>query len=300
MNVSPTASKRPLVRYPGSKMRLAPWLLQHVPDYHHTFNAPYGGSAIEFILKEPSRMEAYNDLNGDMVHLLRTLRERPDELIRAISMTYWARAEWELALEPTADPVERARRFYVRCWMSIKPFDKWPSFRRQRKFTTTAGMAGGMTPAAKSFVQVDHLYTIAERLKPVMIEQQDAIKFIEDFDYDRAFFYCDPPYPHDTRQSNTHYEEEMSTADHILLAQTLRNIDGMAVVCGYPCNRATGEPNHLYRTEFEDHGWVRVDREGVRTLGTNATESLWLSPKTVQKLAEEADERRLEPQMSLL
>jgi DNA adenine methylase len=52
-----------------------------------------------------------------MVHFFRVLRDQPDTLVKAIGLTPFSRAEFQLAI--TEDPatvsdVEWARRFYVR------------------------------------------------------------------------------------------------------------------------------------------------------------------------------------------
>ncbi len=70
---------RTLLRYPGSKQRLAPWIIEHMPE-HHSYLEPYfGGGAILFN-KEPSRIETINDLDDDVVNLFRVIREKKEEL----------------------------------------------------------------------------------------------------------------------------------------------------------------------------------------------------------------------------
>lgn len=68
------------------------------------------------LAKEPSRVEVYNDLNGQLVNLFRVLRDATlyRNLRRALGHTRYARAEFLLSKEPTDDPVESARRFMVR------------------------------------------------------------------------------------------------------------------------------------------------------------------------------------------
>ena len=51
--------------------------------------------------------------------------------------------------------------------------------------------------------------------------------------YGGDFVYCDPPYVPDTRTAQNAYEYEMSTDDHIDLANVLLNFKGKVIVSGY-------------------------------------------------------------------
>ena len=269
---------RPFVRYPGAKNLLAPWIISHFPARHDTFILPYGGSAATLFAKNRSGIEVYNDINGELVHLFRTIREDTAALVMAITYTLWSPAELALALEPTDDPIERARRFYVRLWMSRYPFDKAPAFRRQKIFSR--GRAGStMRAAAVAFTDIEHLFPIADRLRGVAVESQDAIALIRQYDYERALFYCDPPYVHGQRSRKAHYDAEMDTTAHAQLATVLNAIDGMAIVSGYK--------NIFYVKWYEDNGWRRVDRESRVDGVSNRTESLWLSVKAAAYLDDE-------------
>lgn len=128
---------RPFIRYPGSKNTLARWIMGYYPDLHDTYVEVCGGSGSVLFAKERSGIEVYNDIDGDLVHLFRTLRGHPKELERAIRFTAWSPLELSMAAanEAVSDPIERARRFYARLWMSRYPFDKKPSFRRQKIYS---------------------------------------------------------------------------------------------------------------------------------------------------------------------
>jgi Site-specific DNA methylase len=87
---------RTLLRYPGSKQRIAPWIISQMPK-HHSYLEPYfGGGAILFN-KEPSRIETINDLDDDVINLFRVIREKKEELIEKIVYTPYARAEYDNA-----------------------------------------------------------------------------------------------------------------------------------------------------------------------------------------------------------
>ena len=78
--------KHPVLKYYGSKFRLAQWITSHFPAHKH-YVEPFGGAANVLLVKEPSKLETYNDLNNAIVNFFRMLRARPDELIEQINLT---------------------------------------------------------------------------------------------------------------------------------------------------------------------------------------------------------------------
>jgi DNA adenine methylase len=90
----------------------------------------------------------------------------------------------------------------------------------------------------------EQLKIIAERLKKTYILHQNALNVISAFDSPTTLFYCDPPYVPDTRVSpNVYGENEMSTDDHIALANLLLKSKGKIIISGYPCTLY----NRLYK-----------------------------------------------------
>jgi DNA adenine methylase len=266
MMVSPTAPARPALRYHGGKWRAAPFLLSHLPE-HHSYVEPFGGGASILLRKVPSPVEIYNDLGQAVTRFFRVLRERPAELIRAIQLTPYARAEFVQSREPADDDLEAARRFYVLSWQGRGgPTAHWNTgWRYQRTIDNRQYNCA-------SWDDTDHLWAIAARLKHVQIECDDAAAVINRYDRPGTLFVCDPPYPASTRSKGKSrgYEHEMSDADHAALADVLHGIRGMAVVCGYPCP--------LYDTLYAD--WTYVEYESLTDMAAVRTERLWLSPST--------------------
>lgn len=273
----------PLLRYPGSKHTIAPWIISYIPRQHDSYRESFGGSAAVLLNKFRSPMEAYNDLNGELVNFMAQLRDNTAALVHKIKWTPWATAEYELSKRPTDDPLEAARRFYFLCWASIRPFDTSASFRRQKILSRgKSGNSAPMTPAAKQFMRTEHLFEVGERLRGVSIESMDAVKFIELYDDSEAVQYVDPPYIADTRKNTKRdaYAVEMkSDSEHAKLASALNAAKSMIILSGYACE--------LYRALYEDNGWHRVDREARIDGGGSAIESLWLNPHLYQRLQQE-------------
>jgi len=264
----------PLVRYHGGKWRLAPWIIGHFPP-HRTYVEVFGGGAGVLLRKRPSPVEVYNDLDGDVVNFFRVLREHPEELARAVEMTPYARAELDAAWEAVADPLERARRFAVRAWMSIGgPSDPWKSGLRYRRTDTSQ-------PVLQWKRLPESLMSAASRLKSVLIEQADYRRVLNRYDAPDTLFYCDPPYLPAVRLRRRAYRCEFDENDHRALAEALAEVQGMVVLSGYA--------HPLYTELYEERGWERYDMPTVNQNGARAMESLWLNPAA----------RRRERQLSL-
>lgn len=260
------AIDRPALRYYGGKWAIAPWIIAHLPE-HDLYCEPYGGAGSVLLQKPASPLEVLNDLDGDICNFFRVLRERPAELIHALELTPFSREEYELTYEVVedADPLERARRVAVRAWQGRSgAVNQWRSgWRYNRKLTNGA-------PAVRGWAHQDHLCAIAERLRMVQLENDDALACIKRFDGPRALFYVDPPYVQIVRSRwrRTAYRHEMSEDDHIRLAEVLRAVQGMAIVSGYE--------TALYAELYS--GWHTESHMARTEAGTTRREILWISP----------------------
>lgn len=266
------APKRPALRYYGGKWNLAPWIISHFPP-HKNYVEPCGGAASVLLQKPRSPLETYNDLDGDVVNFFRVLRDQPDELIRRIRLTPWARTEYELALEPTIDNLERARRFWVFSIFSLNgsmvPGESW--------FATETGAGNPKGNGVRSqSAFIDELSKVAERFIGVQIENVRYQDLIAKYDNADALTYFDPPYVSLERVHRNRYVFEWPNSHHVEAATLLRNCVGYAIVSGYACP--------LYSELYEAHGWQRVDKEAQTNSGGKRIESLWLSPRTVEAL----------------
>ncbi len=215
--------------------------------------------------KQPSFIEVYNDLNGDVVNFFRAFyRKQPADLFAAIDLTPYSRQEYTEAQEMTGDDVERGRKFYVWAWQGrgragVPEPGGW-------RFMTRA--TRGTTPA-QDWCNNQHLWAIAQRLKRVQIECDDALKVIARYDSPTTLFYVDPPYVQSTRGSRwafTAYAHEMDDAAHGRLAELLHRVEGSVIVSGYP--------SPLYERFYGDR--VRVECEKFQGESGAATEVLWM------------------------
>ncbi len=217
----------------GGKFSHLDWLLPLLPSCHH-YCEPFAGSGAVLLNRAPSPVETYNDLDGEVVNFFRVLRTQKDALIEAIGLTPFSREEFSLACElaPDVDTLERARRFYVRARQVRTGLAQTASVGRWAncKDTSRAGMSGVVS---RWLGGVEKLPDIADRLLRVQIENRPAIDVIRLYDGKDTFFYCDPPYLHETRGDNKAYGFEMSNDEHRALAETLNSIQGKVAVSNY-------------------------------------------------------------------
>jgi DNA adenine methylase len=256
----------------GGKYNHLQWLLPLLPSCHH-YCEPFGGSAAVLLNRQPSPVETYNDLDGEVVNFFRVLRDNFDELTRMIALTPFSREEFHRAIE--ADPltlsnVERARLFYVRARQARTGLAQTASLGRWAncKQTSRSGMSGVIS---RWLGGVEALPEIAERLIRVQIENRPAIDVIRLYDNPNTLFYCDPPYLHSTRGDDKAYAFEMDENDHMQLARLLRSCKGMIAVSGY-------------RNQLMDElyvGWYRYDAPAKKTHSVKEIrqECLWTNYK---------------------
>lgn len=72
---------RPVLKYPGSKWKIARNLAELIPD-HHSYLEPYAGSLALFFNKRPSAIETINDLDSDVTNLFWCIQKDSERLAR--------------------------------------------------------------------------------------------------------------------------------------------------------------------------------------------------------------------------
>jgi DNA adenine methylase len=234
---------------------------------HKAYLEPCGGAASVLLRKPPCRLETYNDLDGRVVNFFRVLRSQPADLVEALALTPWAEEEFVEALDPAAEALEDARRFFLACWGGLRggptpgPFD----FRWQAKITRRSA-------PPQDVDMLDHLLAAARRLRRVVIMRREALELIERVI--RAdtrgdwLIYFDPPYLAGTRANPRGYRYEPDDAWHEEAAALLRQAKGPVVVAGYP--------SALYERLYEAAGWRRYERGYGTNSGGKRVEAVWV------------------------
>lgn len=268
----------PVTRYHGSKFKLAPWIISHLPP-HRVYVEPYGGGAGVLLRKPRVEAEIYNDIDDQINNVFRVLRdpELSARLEHQLVLTPYSRAEFNLSYEPSDDPVEQARRTILRGFMGMSTRGTSGGHRTGFRY-----MDRGQVRAHRVWAHYpERLAAICIRMAGVIIEQIDALELIRKIDAGpdakETLYYCDPPYVLATRQKGggwqRAYRYELSDTDHIALAELLHGVRGMVALSGYPST--------LYDELYGD--WDCVTRPHLADGGKPRTECLWLSPSAANR-----------------
>jgi len=254
----------------GGKFSHLDWLLPLLPQTQH-FVDVFGGSAAVLLNRDPAPVETYNDLDGEVVNFFKTLRDQKNELIEAIGLTPFSRKEFEIACRPLPEgtsPVERARRFFIRARQVRTGLAQTASVGRWANCTLTsrAGMAGAVSRWLGS---VEGLSEVAQRLLRVQIENDSATNVITRYDSAETLFYCDPPYPHDSRGDSKAYAYELTDDEHRELASVLRSVKGKVALSSYHCD--------LMDELYGDWEYIEANERLCHSVKQTRQEVLWIN-----------------------
>lgn len=251
-----------ILHYPGSKKRIAPWIIENMPE-HHSYLEPYFGGGAVLFEKEPSKIETINDLDGEVVNFFRVIRERTEELIREVVYTPYAREEYDRAYSkeiPRSD-VERALHFAIKSLMGhgFRTCEKtgWKKDVYGREAAYTVKHWNNLPEAIEE---------AATRLKYVQIENRPALDLIKAFDHDNVLMYIDPPYVLSTR-GRRQYRFEMENQDHEKLLQVVTRSSAKVMLSGYD--------NDLYNDYLSE--WRKEQIPARAQNSMPRTETLWMN-----------------------
>lgn len=260
--------KPPFV-YFGAKQQHAKRIVRLLPDHGH-YVEPFAGSLAVLLEKPRSHHETVNDLDRYLVTFWRILRDRPDDLERAIRLTPHSRVELERALLDPDGPTEElevARRVHV---LLTQGRSGTPLRTGWRRYVDPGGTSSSMPRYLEGYA--NRVAPAAARLYGVSLECRPAVEVIEA--YGRSpdvLLYEDPPYPVSTRSPGAKYAVEMLNDDqHRELAEANKTAKAKVLLSGYACP--------LYDVELYPD-WNRIELDAWTGNGGDGnrdrTEVLW-------------------------
>lgn len=251
------SSNRRLMALPwyGGKYSHLQWLLPliNVPALH--FVDVFGGSGAVILNIEPYKIETYNDINGDVVHFFRMLRERGDELIRQLELTPYSRQEQKEngPLDCELPELERARRFAVRILQSFASGANKAGW----SYSVEAARREMSLNVSSWLANIAGLHDAVCRLKTIQIENLPWQEIFKRYGRPEMMLYCDPPYLPETRTTLNTYAHEMTTEQHVEFLGAAMQCEAHIAISGYRSD--------LYETHLA--GWHRFDSPPVVARG---------------------------------
>lgn len=257
--------------YYGGKYSHLDWLLPLLPTQGIThYVEPFGGSGAVLFNKEPSPIETYNDLDGEVVNFFKVLREQKDKLLEQLAFTPYARAEFVAAIGKIdgLTELERARRFYVRIrqirsGLADATPGRWGYVKQESR--------NNMGSVVSRFYNgLDNLAAVALRLLSIQIESLPAVDIMGRYDSAETLFYLDPPYMPDVCHVLGSYMHVMTIEQHKELIASAKACLGKVAISGYdnPTYTELLKDWHTTRAPVK-HVWSSNGKSRQEVLWTN-------------------------------
>ena len=258
-----------VMKYPGSKWRLADWIISFFPE-HHSYLEPFFGSGAVLFNKPRSNIETVNDLDGNVVNLFEWIRRDPEKLAHEIYYTPYARQVYDdaFAMVPE-DSLGQAVNFFTRLNMGYG-------------YRTTGERVGWKNDvqgrerayASQEWVHLpEKIIRAAERLRGVQIENRPAVELMKRFNYQSVLIYLDPPYVMGTKYGKL-YRHKMDDDDHRQLLDAAISHKGPLLISGYD--------NELYCNQLKD--WHREETECYSQVCSKKREVLWMNFEPMKQM----------------
>ena len=253
--MSGNTNKTIAFNYFGGKFTWLDHLYANFPnDFTHLVDV-FAGSMCVSLNYKGNIIKTANEINEDITNFFEVLRNHEPELIRLLLLTpcseleynnCWNNFQFENYVE---EKIERARRFYVRVRQSFFGLGAQRKNKGWHMAKAHVNAAGGET-VSKWNNAIEKLHEVAEVIRSnFQIINTDFSDCIDKVDFPKAFFYCDPPYPEETRASKNDYMFEFTTEKHIQLSEKLHKIEGMTMISSYN--------SELYNELYKD--WRKVE-----------------------------------------
>jgi DNA adenine methylase len=215
---------------------MLPKLLPHIPEKAGYIEV-FGGGAALLLAKPPSKLEVYNDVNGEVVNLYRIAKYHPDALTSEIETM----------------PVSRD---FLRQIGEVLGTNYLTDVQRAALFLhankASFGCKGTSFPVLRSphsagvnsrDALMQSIRAFSRRMERVLIEALDYRRIFQNYDHPENFMFLDPPYYNAKRTNyNAWTEDEMREfADHVsrLQAQWILTDDDS------PLNRSLWHRHHI-------------------------------------------------------
>lgn len=210
---------RSYLPYVGGKAKMAHRLTQLMPE-HKVYAETHCGGAWVFFAKSPSKVEAINDADRNLITLHRVVEHHPEEFLRCLNKSLvTARQEynrWRSLDVRYLTDIQRAVRFFVLMRLG------WYG----RPHGGHHICSGKTAPPLNRSTLAEVIQKASERLQNAWIECMDFEPFVERFDSGETLFFCDPPYEGSTAFYSTPWEP----SDDERMQTMLNSVEGKVLI----------------------------------------------------------------------
>lgn len=251
------SNHKSFISWIGGKKNLRKKIAQLIPEDIKSYIEPFGGGAWVLLYKDKwADLEVYNDLDGKLVNLFRIVKYHPQAFKDEIKYLLGSREMFFQFLNGTfITDIQKAVQFF---FIVTRSFGS-----NCRTFGVAKQKVGGACKSQKNVL--DKIDGIHERLDKVMIENRDFETLIKQYDHERAFFYCDPPYTVGYKYGVVRQEFEDER-----LRDVLKNIKGRFLL--------SYDDSPKIRELYKDYEIVEIERFN----GLNKNKK-WTSANTMYK-----------------
>jgi DNA adenine methylase len=200
----------------GGKRLLREHIISLIPE-HRCYVEAFAGGAWVYWGKEPSVVEAINDINGDLINLYRQIQTNTEAFYDKLWWMLNSRSEYYRILDimknPPAEVSDLDRAVYYFYVIKHAFGGRFGS-----------GYAFSKKQPPRSAVGHDTFLALSERLRNTYIECLPYDRLIKNYDTEDTFFYCDPPYV--VADGTNYYQHVFTEEMHVGLRNRLAGLKG--------------------------------------------------------------------------
>jgi DNA adenine methylase len=221
-----------IIKRVGGKTKIAPWIVQHMPQ-GSVFVDVFGGSGavLDAAIAKDSHSKnrfVYNDQDAKIYTFFMVLKNRPHELANLTNLTPYSRYIFEQASSLIKDSE----------FDNLDEVDKALIFLVANRQCFGSKMDGTWSITRKGEINYEtwnklpkYILKVAQRWKQVYLENLDYKELLPKWDSVNTVFYVDPPYEN---VEHEYYDVNKQIGfDHNLLLQQLKDLQGSFCVSYY-------------------------------------------------------------------
>jgi DNA adenine methylase len=210
------------MNYLGNKYNLLDWILPNFPS-HKVYTEVFGGSGACLLAKRKAKLEVFNDRYSGTTALYQCIQDDKlyDQLMNKIELMVHGREMWRWCRDTyntAEDIVDRAVRYYYLVQTSFA--GRTDSFGRDT--------FGSNSVTRKLRKHLPLFPQIHDRLKDVIIENQEYKQILKDYDGLDTLHYLDPPYLGIER-----YQTNFKEPEHIEMCELVHQLEGTVIISGF-------------------------------------------------------------------